>query len=92
MPWIAALVFVLGVVAVFWTTREAPGRGRRWALRLAGIAACWVVTGLLSGDAGTAAKSGEYAVYLGLPAAVLYMIASRRANERPRRPAPRGRR
>jgi len=85
MPWLGALVFVVGVAAAFWSTRETPGRGRKWLLRLAGIAACWVISGLLAGDPQAAAKTGEYTVYLGLPALVVYWMASRRADARPPR-------
>ena len=90
-PLLVALVVVFALVAVFWTTRDASTTGRKWALRIAGIVACYVLAGLLSGDPQAAAKSGELTVYLGIPAIVLYMIASSRAKAGARRATPRRR-
>ena len=77
-PVLIAFLEVAALFAVFWTTRAAPTAGRKWFLRIAGFVVLYLLAAVLAGDAQVAAKPGEYAVYLGIPAIVIYLIAQPR--------------
>ena len=85
-PILIALLEVIVLFAVFWSTRAYESAGKKWFSRIAGFVVLWLLAAVFAADAQVAAKAGEYFVYLGIPAIVVYLIASRRSGGRtPRR-------
>jgi hypothetical protein len=77
-PFLVALIEVTALFALFWGTRTTEGAGRKWFLRIAGFVVMYLLAAVLIGDPEAGVKSGEYMVYLGIPAILIYMFASRR--------------
>lgn len=78
-PILIALLIVTALFAVFWTTRTNTAKGKKWFSRIAAFVVLYVLAGVLAGNPQMAAKAGEYAVYLGVPAVLIYYVARARA-------------
>ena len=76
-PVLIALVEVVLIFVVFWMTRSIRSGGRKWGLRIAAVVVLIVLSGAFAPDSRGAAVAGEYSVYLGVVAVVVYLIANR---------------
>jgi hypothetical protein len=87
-PILIALVEVTALCAAFWTTRNEARSGRKWLLRIAAVVVIFLGGAALAADPRASALVGQYTVYLGVPAIIIYLMAAKRAG----RGAPRRRR
>jgi hypothetical protein len=84
-PALIALVEVVVLCAAFWMTRNEAGTGRKWLLRIAAVVVVVLGGGALAPDPRASAVVGQYLVYLGVPAIVIYLMMAKRAGGSPPR-------
>ena len=82
-PILVALLQVAGLFAVCWATRGEPAKGKKWGTRMVAFIVLYVLAGVLSPGPESAVVAGEYFVYFGIAAVVIYMVAER-VTPRPR--------
>ena len=70
-----ALLEVVVLFVAFWTSRTTSPRGKKWGLRAAAVVVVFILSSALAPDPRAAAVSGEYTVYFGIPAIIVYFIA-----------------
>jgi hypothetical protein len=74
-PVVIAFVGVVLLFVMFWMTRSIPGAMGKWGPRIVSVVVVYVLSGVLSADSRTAAVAGQYLVYFGVGAVVVYLIA-----------------
>jgi hypothetical protein len=78
-PALIALVEVTALCAAFWMTRNEAGTGRKWLLRIAAVVVVFLGGAALTADPRASAEVGQFVVYLGVPAIIIYLVVAKRA-------------
>lgn len=72
-----ALISVIFLCVIFWTTRTTRQKVKKWTIRGIGMLLVPVLASILASEPAEAGVAGTYLGYLGVPAMILYLIADR---------------
>ena len=76
-PTLVAFIIVIALFAGFWATRPRSNSGAKWGLRVAMLVLSPIAAAVLSSEPAAAVVAGQYVVYFGIAAIVVYQIAVR---------------